>query len=410
MPRLTKQFVNRILAEPEAKDRTYLDESLSGFGLRVQGTAASWIIMYRTHEGRQRKVTLAKVGTLTPDEARSLAREKLAEAAKGGDPASDKTAAREAMTVAQVCTWYLEQAEKGALLGRHGRKIKDWTLYQDRSRINTHVVPLLGAKKVDSLSLADIERFQADIVAGKSAKARTGRGSATRGGIGAASRVVGMLQTIFEHAKRARQIKANPADGVKKHADGKQRRFLSLDEITALGEAMRAAPDESPTAIAAIRFLLLTGLRRNEALSLPWNWIDTKARCIRFDDTKSGAQLRPIGADAVALLEELKRREGSPWVFPAERGEGHYIGLPKALGRICERAGLEGVTIHVLRHSFAATAAAMDYSELTIAGLLGHTLASVTARYAHVPDRALVNAADAVSEQISAALEGRISA
>ena len=57
--------------------------------------------------------------------------------------------------------------------------------------------------------------------------------------------------------------------------------------------------------------------------------------------------------------------------------------------------------------SFAAAAAEMGYSELTIAGLLGHTVASVTGRYAHVPDRALVSAADAVAARIAAGLDGR---
>jgi hypothetical protein len=73
---------------------------------------------------------------------------------------------------------------------------------------------------------------------------------------------------------------------------------------------------------------------------------------------------------------------------------------------MCVRAKLAGVTVNVLRHSFAATAAEMGFSELTIAGLLGHSVPGVTARYAHVPDRALLAAADQVSARITAALAG----
>ena len=101
---------------------------------------------------------------------------------------------------------------------------------------------------------------------------------------------------------------------------------------------------------------------------------------------KSGAQLRPIGAEAVRLIEVRPVRDGFPWIFPASDGDGHFVGLPKVLERICARAGLEGVTVHVLRHSFAATAAEMGFSELTIAGLLGHSVPGITARYAHVPE------------------------
>ena len=71
-----------------------------------------------------------------------------------------------------------------------------------------------------------------------------------------------------------------------------------------------------------------------EVLSLPWKWVDTKAKCIRFGDSKSGAQLRPIGQSAVALLDTLPRRDGSPHVLPAERGDGHFIGLPRVLAAI----------------------------------------------------------------------------
>ena len=62
--------------------------------------------------------------------------------------------------------------------------------------------------------------------------------------------------------------------------------------------------------------------------------------------------------------------------------------------------------MYVLRHSFAAVAAELGFSELTIAGLLGHKVPGITARYAHVPDRALLAAADQVSAQLVAALDG----
>jgi integrase len=96
--------------------------------------------------------------------------------------------------------------------------------------------------------------------------------------------------------------------------------------------------------------------------------------------------------------------DGCPWVFPGARGKGHYVGLPKVLKRLCAKAGLEGVTVHVLRHSFAAVAAEMGFSEFTIAGLLGHSVPGVTARYAHIPHSALLAAANRVCARITAAL------
>lgn len=410
MARLTKRFVDQLKPDPSGREITHWDDRLSGFGVRVQpGGALSWVAMYRTREGRLRKLTVGRVGTLTPEEARQEARQKLAEAQKGGDPAGDKSAARRGITVTELCDWYLREAE--------GR-VKASTLAMDRSRIERHVKPLIGKRRVASLTSDDIERLQAEIAGGKSAKPRVGRGGATTGGRGVAARTIGMFGTILEFAKRRRVIKDNPARGVQKIPDGKQRRFLSLDELAALGRVMRAAEatGEMATPIAVVRLLLMTGLRRMEALALPRAWVDAKARCIRFGDTKSGAQIRPIGAAAVKLLserpapEEGASEERAAWVFPADRGDGHYIGVPKVLARFCAKAALEGVTVHVLRHSFAAVAAGMGYSELTIAGLLGHRLSGVTVRYAHVPDAALVAAADRVSARVEAALEGRPSA
>ena len=76
-----------------------------------------------------------------------------------------------------------------------------------------------------------------------------------------------------------------------------------------------------------------------------------------------------------------------------------FVGLPKVLERVCRRAGLEGVSAHVLRHTFASVAGDLGYSELTIAGLLGHTVGSVTSAYVHL-DSAIVTAADRISATI----------
>jgi integrase len=408
MRKITKRLVDTLRPDPTGKDLFRWDAgdgALKGFGIRMKPSgAASYFVQYRNKEGRTRRLVIGRVGTLTPDEARHLAADALKAATKGGDPSADRHAVRGAITVSNLCDLYLADAKN---------RIKASTLAMDKSRIETHVRPLIGRFTVRSLTTADIERLKADIIAGKTAKPRKkeGRGGVATGGAAAASRTLGMLAAILEYARQSlKLIKENPARGVKKPPDRKQRRFLTLEEIAKLGSTMREAEadGENPTALTAIRLLLLTGLRRMEALGLPRVWVDGRTRCIRFEDTKSGPQLRPIGAEAVKLIERQPAREGCPWVFPATHGDGHFVGLPKVLERMCAKAGLEGVTVHVLRHTFAAMAAEMGFSELTIAGLLGHSVPGVTARYAHVPDSALVAAADRVSAKIAAALDGKM--
>src|SRR5258706_16291418 len=131
-------------------------------------------------------------------------------------------------------------------------------------------------------------------------------------------------------------MSVNPSQAVDKLPEGKQRRFVSLDEIGQLGAVVRDAGEEgieSRLGLAALRFLLLTGLRRMEALALPWERVDSRARCIRFADTKSGAQIRPIGVAAATFLESLPHVDGAQFLFLADRGDGPFIRLPPVLMR-----------------------------------------------------------------------------
>jgi hypothetical protein len=232
---------------------------------------------------------------LTPEVARDLAREKLTAVAKGEDPSAERHAVRAGMTVSEVCDWYLEQAEAGRILGRNRRPIKASTLQMDRSRIETHIKPLLGCRLISGLTLKGIEGMQADIAAGKSARGRKkGRGGKSTGGAGVASRTIGTLRGLLGHATRLNIIGKNPAEGVRQLAVEPRKRRLSNDELRHLGQVLRdmAAEGEHPTGLAAIRAMLLSGFRRMEVLGFKRHWLSRSEHCVRFPDTKSGAQRR----------------------------------------------------------------------------------------------------------------------
>jgi integrase len=411
--KLTKRVVDAT--RPESGRIILWDVDLAGFGLRIEPSGRkTFIARYRAGGGRTgtlRQATVGRYGALTADQARANAKKLLGAAAGGGDPVGDQRRARQAgISVSQIVDWYLSEAGSSRLISKRGRPIKPSTLATDRMRIEAHVRPLLGRRAVHSLTVRDIEQMQADIAAGKTARKlgegeKHPRGGVPKGGSGTAGRTLSMLRAILEHAVRHRLIQANPAKGAHKFADRRRTTRLTIDQVRQLGRALRyaAAANENPTGLAVIRLLALSGLRRSEALGLKPGWLI--ANGISFPDTKTGAQMRLLGRAAMELLQ-ARAKAANVWIFPADRGDGHFVGLQRVLGRVCKRADLKGVTPHVLRHSYASIAAELGYSELTIAGLLGHAAGSVTAGYVHL-DQALVTAADRVAGVIANALDGR---
>lgn len=413
MKKITKQLVEALKPSKVGVKGSYSflwDQELRGFGVQVMPSGLkSFIVQYRNAQGRSRRMVIGRYGVKTVEEARHEARAVLGAISKGVDPIEEKkVAADAAITVAEVCDWYLTEAEAGRILGRRRRPIKASTLAMDRSRIEVHIKPLLGKRAISTLKLGDIEGAQADIAASKTSKPRASRrGGAATGGEGVAARTMSTLHSVFEHAVRLGKIEANPARGVRRLASTPRDRRLSRSEIARLGAVMRTAEQdgEHPTGLAATRFLLMTGFRRMEGLALERAWLDDEESSIRFPDTKSGAQTRVIGRAAVDLLL-AQPQTGSRFFFPADWGEGHFVGVVRVLDRICAMARLEDVTPHTLRHTFASLAGDLGFSELTIAALLGHAARGVTQRYVHI-DEALRLAADRVAGEMADILDGK---
>ena len=242
------------------------DTAVPGFGARRQRSdAVSYVLFYRNREGRQRWFTIGRHGApWTPDTAREEAKRLLGEVAHNADPVAEKHSKRNAKTVAELCDLYLADAKAGRLLTRRVQK-KQSTLAIDAGRIERHIKPLLGRRTVSEVTRDDVEAFMQDVAAGKTAaKVKSGkkRGLArVRGGRGAANRAVGLLGAIFTYAVRARLRSDNPVHGVMRPPDGKRDRRLTEDEYLRLGNALKAASVTEiwPTAIAAARFLVLTG-------------------------------------------------------------------------------------------------------------------------------------------------------
>lgn len=381
LTRITKRLADT--AAPQTRDVVLWDRDLPGFGLRVYASGRkSYVIQYR-YNGQSFRLTLGLHGKITADEARQLAKTKLGRAAGGENPAEERTKSLNDPTINELCDLYLKE---GPIL-KPQKKASTWKT--DRSAIDRHIRPLLGRRKLASLTKMDIQRFQADVSVGKTATVeRTGfRGKAiVRGGYGVAGRVTATLAAMLSFAVERGLRADNPASKVQLNKPRKRDRFLSGDELIALGRALRveAQKPESRPSVAAIMLLLLTGCRKSEILTLRWRFIDWEQSLLRLPDSKTGAKVVPLGRPALELLRGLPQIENDPFVFPSPRQGRHLVGLQKVWERVRAAAGLPDVRLHDLRHSFASAAVAGGASLYMVGKVLGHRDSRTTEIYAHI--------------------------
>jgi integrase len=383
--------------------------SVAGFGARRQAGRPAFVLKARL-EGKQKWITIGRYGApWTVDSARDRAKVLLGQIAQGEDPqAATKRADADRMTVGDLCDRYLAAAKSGLVITRRKKPKAPSTLALDAGRIEAHIRPLIGSKTARQLKRADVQKMVDDITAGKTnADRRVGARarSIVRGGAVAAGRTADLLSAVFSWAQSRDLLAENPVRRIDRIIPPPRDRYLSDEEFRQLGRVLAAGRDEggisfNPMAIEIVTILALTGCRMNEVAALSWAEVDFDTQCLRLAETKTGRNIRPIGKAAAERLRLQPRHARSPYLFPSVRSEGPYQGIKREASRIFRAANLADVTCHTLRHSFATKASELEFSDLTIAGLLGHKLQTVTSRYTHRPEASLIQAADKVSQSI----------
>ncbi len=410
---LTKRSVD---AAKPALARYYVwDSDLPGYGLRIAPSGVkTFVTKYRAGGGGrnapQRIFTVGRYGALTPDEARKQAKVILGSAAAGADPAGDLAAKRREMTMAALIDYYELHGCVVQRGKRIGEPMKPLTKAYTVARLRHHVVALLGNRRVSEITSGDIERFAADVVAGKSAKnEKIGprKRIIVRGGPGASRKVVRDLSAVFSFARRSEIVDRNPCEiaAVRKTDDHKTR-FLTLEEIGRLGQALDEleAQGTNPKAINIVRLWALTGCRRNEIAGLKWSEVDFENGLLVLEESKTGRSVRPLGTAALTLLRQVERDENSEFVFSADTGDGYFQGTKTPWARAVRKADLPGVTPHTLRHTIGSTAISTGEAMALTGAILGHSNPRSTAIYAHIQHEPSRKAANRVCKKIAAAL------
>ena len=221
---------------------------------------------------------------------------------------------------------------------------------------------------------------------------------------GGANRTLDVLRQILNHAIACGYVAANPTRGLIRNPSRKLTRFLSRAEVGRLHQVLdiHRGRGSGRQQAEIIRLLLLTGCRKGELVRLRWSEID--GDMLRLIDSKTGPRLVFLNGHAQAILAR-QPRTGSAYVFPSlvdsSRPRSMELSLwPKA----CRQAGLEGVRLHDLRHSFASHAVMQGVPLPVVSRLLGHNHPRMTFRYAHVSDRETEAAAERIGVAIAAML------
>jgi integrase len=195
----------------------------------------------------------------------------------------------------------------------------------------------------------------------------------------------------------------NPCKGIAKNPENRRERFLTPAELDRLMAALTAHPRQSAD---AVRMLLLTGARRGEVLGATWDQFDLVAGVWTkpASMTKQGRLHRiPLNAAAMQLLREMRDRADGPTLFPGRGRSTPQTTLKKFWASVCRDAGIQGVRLHDVRHSYASYLAGAGLSLPVIGALLGHSSPATTARYAHLADGALRIATEKVGAIVTAA-------
>jgi integrase len=413
--KITKRKVDALKPNP-AKDEFLWDTEAKGFGVRVKPSGArSFVLSYFApglHQKR-RRLTIGAYGPLTVEEARKKALELLARIASGEDPAQEASEERRAIRDETVKALFQAFLEDGRVLRRES------TLAYYASLGRLYVIPVLGDLPVARVSVQDVAKLHRRL----SGKPTT------------ANRVVQLVRAFFYWLSRREFVTGeNPAARVERFQESPRERFLTVEEMGRLGEALRLAETEglppapqhrkipsekrrrnsgmfssgpipaNPTAVAALRLLMLTGWREKEALTLRWDAVDFARRLVSLEDTKAGRSIRALSAPASVLISEQPKLDGNPHVFPGKIEGKPLKEIQRLWYAVRAAAGLEGVRLHDLRHSVASFAAADGHSLYLIGTLLGHKDQRSTARYAHLADDARKALADSVGTHIDSML------
>lgn len=313
----------------------FYDDVVPGLALRVgRGGTKTYFIRYRAN-GKHRRLKIGKHPTLSLADARARAREELAKAMAGEDPAGEKQVRRSHdVTFAALADEVLTEKAK---------RTREATRKERQRIVDTELLPHWGSRPVASITRRDVVQLVERI--------------ADRGAPVMANRTLAAIKVLFNDGLKRGfpTLEANPAHLVEPPGDEAGRgRYLDRDEIK---NVWTATAWEAPLTRVLFRLTLLTAQRIGSVCAMRWDQIDDADVWRIPPESFKGRRphLVPLSAEALDVLAELRPLTGGgEYVFPGRTdGKRPYItSVNKARTRIRERTNIPPWTPHDFRRTF----------------------------------------------------------
>ncbi len=389
--KLTKRYIDG-LSPPERGEYVVWDTDLKRFGLRVKASGSkSFLIQYRNSYGRSRRKSLGSYPPTPPEQARRTAQMELGRVTLGADPAQERHEALGVLTVRDASEKYLAEYVEVYSKSR--------TYAEARRSFAKYINPALGHLSIKEVTRQDLASLHRKL----------------RKTPSLANRVIRVASGFFSFCLAEGILTpdaAHPARGITPYKERRRERFLSIEELNAMGDAilsLEQSGELSRLQCDAVRLVLLTGCRVGEVLNLTWHEVSLDQGSLFLKRSKTGQKVVVLGTAGTEILSRVPKISG--YVFPSPRKkDAPYTTLRGVWKKVCEEAGVDNVRVHDLRHTMASIGAQLGLSLQVIGRILGHSQVSTTARYAHLADDPVRQAVERIQGTIVAALNGNRSA
>lgn len=357
----TKSALER-LPIPEKNRVTYHDAKFPGLKLRVSNNGRMTFALRANLHGKTVRVTLGSFPKIAVDDARTKAKKRLSIVADGKNPnALKKADTARAVTLDDCLKEYVKSRTN----------LKDSTATSYRNILNKHVEEWLD-KPLLEIKRDDVEKKHKEI----------GGYSHT-----SANKVMRIVRALFEYAHGKYEdengdpiILHNPVKRLSHSRawfkEARRTSYVKTIDLKLWYQAVDTAPSwldtPDPQLVCDyLKLVLFTGLRRREAASLRWAWIDFEHKVLEIPETKNGFPHTLPLSDFLYDLLSSRKDNGSEFVFPGTGALGYFTEPKKSVANVRKKSGVE-FTVHDLRRTFITIAESLGIRDYTLKRLLNH--------------------------------------